>query len=94
MLRYANGSVFASGSAPYNYFPQESPRLQIEIEIDSQRLSAAVDIAAPYFIRNLAIARTYILTSPPLISGGERRRLRRRREGHQLLILRIARKAR
>ncbi len=63
MLKFADGTVFAGGSAPYNYLPEESPRLQIEIEIDGQRFSAAVDTAAPYFICNLAVAELLGMTT-------------------------------
>jgi len=63
MLRFADGTAFASGSAPYSYLPAESPRLQIEIEIYGQRFSAAVDTAAPYFICNLAIAELLGMTA-------------------------------
>jgi hypothetical protein len=65
MLKFANGSDFARGLTPYSYVPEESPRLQIEIEIEGQRLSAAVDTAAPYFVCNLAVAE------PLGITGGE-----------------------
>jgi hypothetical protein len=63
MLRFADGTAFASGSAPYNYLPEESPRLQIQIELDGQRFSAAVDTAAPYFICNLAVAELLGMTT-------------------------------
>jgi hypothetical protein len=63
MLRFPDGTAFASGSAPYTYLPEESPRLQIEIEIDGQRFLAAVDTAAPYFICNLAVADLLGLTA-------------------------------
>jgi predicted aspartyl protease len=63
MLKFADGTAFASGSAPYNYLPEESPRLQIEIEIDGQKLSAAVDTGAPYFICNLAVAELLGMTT-------------------------------
>jgi gag-polyprotein putative aspartyl protease len=62
MLKFADGTVFAGGSAPY-YLPEESLRLQIEIEINGQRFSAAVDTAAPYFICNLAVAQLLGLTT-------------------------------
>ena len=63
MLKFADGTAFAGGSAPYSYLPEESPRLQIEIEINGQRFSAAVDTAAPYFICNLAVAELLWLTT-------------------------------
>jgi hypothetical protein len=63
MLKFADGTVFASGSAPYNYLPEENPRLQIEIEIDGQRFSAAVDTGAPFFICNLAVAESLGMTA-------------------------------
>jgi hypothetical protein len=62
MLRFPDGTAFASGSAPY-YFSEESPRLQIEIEIDGQTFLAAVDTAAPYFICNLAVAESLGITA-------------------------------
>src|SRR5262245_58936615 len=65
MLKFADGSAFASGLAPYSYLPEESPRLQIEIEIRGQRLLAVVDTAAPYFVCNLEVAELLG------ISGGE-----------------------
>jgi hypothetical protein len=63
MLRLDNGTVFATGSAPYDFLPEENPRLQIQIEIDGQRLSAAVDTAAPYFICNVATAESLGITA-------------------------------
>jgi hypothetical protein len=65
MLRLDDGTVFATGSAPYVLLPEESPRLHVEIEVGGQKLSAAVDTAAPYFICNLATAEQLGIT------GGE-----------------------
>jgi predicted aspartyl protease len=50
MLTLDNKTVFATSSAPYNYLPEESPRINIEIELEGNRLSAVIDTAAPYFI--------------------------------------------
>ena len=81
MLKFADGTLFASGSAPFNYLPEESQRLQIEIEINGQRFSAAVETAAPYFICNRAIAELLGMTTtehvggrPPLLLCHRRRR--------------------
>jgi hypothetical protein len=63
MLRLDNGTVFATGSAPYNFLPEGNPRLQVQIEIDGQKLSAAVDTAAPYFICNVATAESLGITA-------------------------------
>src|SRR5690242_16118132 len=62
MLRFPDGTALASGSAPY-YLSEESPRLQIEIEIDGQKFLAAVDTAAPYFICNLPVAESLGITA-------------------------------
>jgi hypothetical protein len=63
MLRFANGTVFATGSAPYDFLPEENPRLQVQIEVEGQKLSAAVDTAAPYFICNLETAEALGITT-------------------------------
>jgi predicted aspartyl protease len=56
MLTLPNGTVFATSSAPYEYLPPESPRINIEVEVDGNRLSAVVDTAAPYFVCGQQIA--------------------------------------
>jgi len=63
MLRFANGTVFATGSAPYDFLPEENPRLQVQIEVEGQKLSAAVDTAAPYFICNRETADALGITT-------------------------------
>ena len=53
MLKYENGDPFASGSADYTYAPDDSPRLNLEVEVEGNiRLHAVVDTGAPYFILN------------------------------------------
>jgi hypothetical protein len=62
MLSLADGTVFATGSAPYDFLPENNPRLQVQIEVDGQKLSAAIDTAAPYFICNIATAGSLRIT--------------------------------
>jgi hypothetical protein len=56
MLTLEDGTVFATSSAPYVYLPTESPRVNVEIEVGGNRLSAVVDTGAPYFICGEQIA--------------------------------------
>jgi predicted aspartyl protease len=50
MLSLDNGTVFARSSAPYGYLPEESPRINIQIEVEGNRLSAVIDTGAPYLV--------------------------------------------